>query len=62
MKRSLPIRRRLALIIAVSLGVSLLLTSLFFAARQIEQDFLVGVGYRKLLCGRHRVDTRHGRE
>ena len=36
MKRSLPIRRRLALIIAVSLGVSLLLTSLFFAARQID--------------------------
>ena len=36
MKRSLPIRRRLALIIAVSLGVSLLLSSLFFTARQID--------------------------
>jgi signal transduction histidine kinase len=36
MKHDLPIRRRLALIIAVSLGVSLLLTSLFFAARQID--------------------------
>ncbi|WP_027458715.1 ATP-binding protein [Dechloromonas agitata] len=36
MKRDLPIRRRLALIIAVSLGISLLLTSLFFAARQID--------------------------
>jgi hypothetical protein len=37
MKRSLPIRRRLALIIAVSLGVSLLLTSLFLAATQIVE-------------------------
>ena len=36
MKRDLPIRRRLALIIAVSLGISLLLTSLFFAARQVD--------------------------
>ncbi|MBS1138702.1 MAG: Hpt sensor hybrid histidine kinase [Proteobacteria bacterium] len=32
----LPIRRRLALILAVSLGLSLLLTSLFFAVRQID--------------------------
>lgn len=36
MTKSLPIRRRLALIIAVSIGVSLLLTSLFFAARQVD--------------------------
>ncbi len=36
MTNSLPIRRRLALIIAVSIGVSLLLTSLFFAARQVD--------------------------
>jgi signal transduction histidine kinase/CheY-like chemotaxis protein/HPt (histidine-containing phosphotransfer) domain-containing protein len=36
MNSNLPIRRQLALIIAVSLGVSLLLTSLFFAVRQIE--------------------------
>ena len=33
---NLPIRRRLALILAVSLGISLLLTSLFFAVRQID--------------------------
>uniref|UniRef100_Q47CB4 Virulence sensor protein BvgS n=1 Tax=Dechloromonas aromatica (strain RCB) TaxID=159087 RepID=Q47CB4_DECAR len=33
---NLPIRRRLAMIIAVSLGISLLLTSLFFAIRQID--------------------------
>jgi len=36
MKHDLPIRRRLALIIAVSIGISLLCTALFFAARQIE--------------------------
>lgn len=38
MKRNLPIRRRLALIITVSLGVSLLITALFFAARQIDHQ------------------------
>ena len=36
MKRDLPIRHRLALIIAVSLSVSLLVTSLFFAVRQVD--------------------------
>ena len=38
MNRDLPIRRRLALVMAVSLGVSLLLTSLFFIARQIDHQ------------------------
>jgi len=36
MKHDLPIRRRLALIITVSIGISLLCTALFFAARQTE--------------------------
>ena len=36
MIKDLPIRRQLTLIIAVSLGISLLLTSLFFAIRQID--------------------------
>ena len=38
MKHDLPIRRRLALIIAVSLGISLLLTSLFFAPARSTTD------------------------
>lgn len=36
MIKDLPIRRQLALIIAVSLGISLLMTSFFFAIRQID--------------------------
>ncbi len=36
MTKDLPIRRQLALILAISLGISLLLTSLFFAVRQTE--------------------------
>ncbi|MBL8405684.1 MAG: response regulator [Dechloromonas sp.] len=36
MKHDLPIRRRLGLIITVSIGISLLCTALFFAARQTE--------------------------
>jgi len=32
-----PIRRKLAIILAISVGLSLLLTSLFFAARQLDQ-------------------------
>ena len=37
MTRSLPIRQRLAIILAVSLGLSLFLTSMFFAVRQMQQ-------------------------